>query len=137
MAVEHRLAHWSYIFVGLALSTSFLWSFACSSDAIPLHKSSNVPISFRNESDNANQRGRVLVLPMLNSSHTIMLSAVASELARRAHHVVVLWPRESKSAAVTNDPALKRIEFSIGNKHPAHDTGEKIFLLEQEAVGNT
>lgn len=133
--------------VYLSLSGSILCAIASSAadnvNARSEPEPSTVPPARRHQhplrdgQQNVARKGRVLVLPMLNSSHTLMLSAVASELAHRAHHVAVLWPRESTCAAVTRNPALQKIEFSIGDLHPTQDVGENIFLMEQEAVGDT
>jgi hypothetical protein len=57
---------------------------------------------------------RILMLPFMNSSHTIILHAVASRLALRGHLVTVLWATEFPHRDITRYPNYTLIEFSTG-----------------------
>ena len=57
---------------------------------------------------------RILMLPFLNSSHAIILHAVASRLALRGHLVTVLWATEFSHKDITRYPKYTLIEFSMG-----------------------
>ena len=57
---------------------------------------------------------RILMLPFLNSSHAIILHAVASRLAVRGHSVTVLWTTEFSHRVITRYPNYTLIEFSTG-----------------------
>ena len=59
---------------------------------------------------------RILMVPFLNTSHTIILHAVASRLAARGHSVTVLWAREFTQAAITRHPNFTLLEFSTRMK---------------------
>ena len=56
------------------------------------------------------------MVPFVNTSHTIILHAVASRLAARGHSVSVLWTREFTQAAITSHQNYTLIEFSTRMK---------------------
>lgn len=57
---------------------------------------------------------RILIVPYINSSHTIIIHAVASRLAARGHSVTVLWANEFTQGSITRHPNYTLFEFSIG-----------------------
>ena len=57
---------------------------------------------------------RILMFPFINTSHAIILHAVASRLAVRGHSVTVLWATEFSHKAITQYPNYTLIEFSTG-----------------------
>ena len=59
---------------------------------------------------------RILMVPFLNTSHTIILHAVASRLAARGHSVTVLWSREFTQGAITGHSNFTLLEFSTRMK---------------------
>ena len=59
---------------------------------------------------------QILMVPFINTSHTIILHAVASRLAARGHSVSVLWTREFTQGAITGHPNFTLIEFSTRMK---------------------
>ena len=76
---------------------------------------------------------RILIMPFLNTSHTIILHAVASRLAARGHSVTVLWTREFTQAAITRHPNFTLIEFSTRMK--SEELAES-FRMIQDNVAN-
>ena len=59
---------------------------------------------------------RILMVPFLNMSHTMMLHAVASRLAARGHSVSVLWTREFTQTAITGQHNYTLLEFTTRMK---------------------
>lgn len=55
---------------------------------------------------------RILIVPFLNTSHTIILNAVASRLAARGHSVSVLWSSEFTQKAINQHPNYTLFKFS-------------------------
>lgn len=59
---------------------------------------------------------RILILPFLNTSHTIILNAVASPLAARGHSVSFMWANEFTQRAISRHPNYTLLEFSTNMK---------------------
>lgn len=59
---------------------------------------------------------RILMVPFLNTSHTIILHSVASRLASRGHSVTVLWASEFIQSSIIRHPNYTLIEFSMRMK---------------------
>ena len=57
---------------------------------------------------------RLLVLPFLNTSHTLIMHAVASRLSARGHSVTFLWAREFHQEAITRHTNYSLLEFPLG-----------------------
>ena len=87
-------------------------------------------------------KSKVLVLPFLNASHTLMLAAVADALASRDHSVTVLWPPNCKCSSITGNPSFHLFEYNLlapnsGSQLSWLEMSERAFLEEQEALGTS
>ena len=56
---------------------------------------------------------RLLVLPFLNTSHTLIMHAVASRLSARGHSITVLWAHEFHQEAITRHTNYSLLEFPL------------------------
>ena len=56
---------------------------------------------------------RLLVLPFLNTSHTLKIHAVASRLSARGLSVTVLWAREFHQEAISRHTNYSLLEFPL------------------------
>ena len=76
---------------------------------------------------------RILLVPFLNTSHAIIMHAVATRLVARSHSIAILWAREFQQDAITEHANYTLIDFSIRIKSEELD---ETYRTLQDAFAN-